>query len=104
LGPINPAPADGALVGPPLPANVLPVALEAPGICIGGFIGPGICFTSTYNAAYAGPAPSLIAGTSQINFNTSDAVDVFAPGLYLQIQTPAGWVNSNSFAIHLENQ
>lgn len=72
LGPIAPPQADGTLVGFPLPGNlVLPVGVEAPtpffepchpGVqtCPPPFI--------DFEVTYAGPAPYMIAGASQINF------------------------------------
>ena len=66
LGPINPPQADGAEVGSPLPANVLQTGVEAWWLAI---TGP---FVSLENASvpvtYAGPAPFLVSGTSQVNF------------------------------------
>jgi uncharacterized protein (TIGR03437 family) len=65
LGPITPPEADGMLVGFPLPDNVLPVEVE-------GTYQLGIPFPTnysvTFNVTYAGPAPYLVAGVSQINF------------------------------------
>ena len=67
LGPITTPQADGTLVGLPLPNNVLPVGVEAkwdaPGFPFG--MGAG---TTPFVVTYAGPAPNLIAGASQINF------------------------------------
>jgi uncharacterized protein (TIGR03437 family) len=62
LGPITPPQADGTLVGLPLPTNVLPVGVEAyePE-------GSGNVITP-FVVTYAGPAPYLVAGVSQINF------------------------------------
>jgi uncharacterized protein (TIGR03437 family) len=64
LGPITPPQADGTLVGLPLPGNVLAFGVEA--------IYWGIAFASPvyepFNVTYAGPAPNLVAGISQINF------------------------------------
>ena len=64
LGPIAPPQADGTLVGFPLPNNVLPVTVEAV------MIEPpsGFPFVTDFDVTYAGPAPYLVAGTSQINF------------------------------------
>ncbi len=70
LGAITPAQADGTLVGLPLPTNALAVGVEAewttPGLwpcgCGGG------TFTAAFGVTYAGPAPYLVAGESQINF------------------------------------
>jgi uncharacterized protein (TIGR03437 family) len=66
LGPINPPQADGSLVGLPLPSNVLrPVGVEA--ISFAPYQ-PYPPIVTQLNVTYAGPAPYLVAGVSQINF------------------------------------
>jgi uncharacterized protein (TIGR03437 family) len=66
LGPITTPQADGTLVGLPLPNNVLQVGVEAK------WVTPGIPFgggeTAPFVVTYAGPAPYLVAGASQVNF------------------------------------
>jgi uncharacterized protein (TIGR03437 family) len=67
LGPIVPTQADGTLVGLPLPDDVLPVGIEAQ------WRDPLYVFSTAATTAqlvvtYAGPAPYMIAGASQINF------------------------------------
>jgi uncharacterized protein (TIGR03437 family) len=63
LGPIAPPEADGALVQLPLPQNLLPVGVQ------GWWCFPFSCNSfPTYQVTYAGPAPDLVSGTSQINF------------------------------------
>jgi uncharacterized protein (TIGR03437 family) len=64
LGPISPAQADGTLVGLPLPNNILPVGVEARYVT-DIFLHPG---STAFEVQYAGPAPYLVAGVSQINF------------------------------------
>jgi uncharacterized protein (TIGR03437 family) len=64
LGAISPAQADGSLVGLPLPNNVLPVGVEARW-ATGVPFTPGV---TAFDVTYAGPAPFLVAGVSQINF------------------------------------
>ena len=61
LGPITPQPNDGAIVEPPLPVNVLPTKI--------GITGGGAIAQVFYpvDPQYAGPAPSQVAGVSQIN-------------------------------------
>jgi uncharacterized protein (TIGR03437 family) len=65
FGPITPPQADGSLVGFPLPASVLPITV--------GFVVANPPFGATiynpFEVTYAGPAPYLVAGTSQINFS-----------------------------------
>jgi uncharacterized protein (TIGR03437 family) len=62
LGPITPSQADGTLVGLPLPDNVLPVQIGAQ------VVGLKIDFYTPFEMEYAGPAPYLVAGASQIDF------------------------------------
>jgi uncharacterized protein (TIGR03437 family) len=64
LGPVAPPLADGTLVGFPLPTNVLPISV---GFTVGN---PpfGATISNPFEVTYAGPAPYLVAGTSQINF------------------------------------
>jgi uncharacterized protein (TIGR03437 family) len=77
MGPIAPAQADGALVGPPFPANVLPVFADA-------------IYYPPYQPSqviplvvdYAGPAPFLLAGVSQINFHVPN---VAAPTIFFRL-------------------
>jgi uncharacterized protein (TIGR03437 family) len=91
LGPLNPAPADGAILDQPLPAPVLPTLPEA---VIGGI------FFSLVGvpAQYAGPAPLEVAGVSQINFpaGSSRMVLVVGPDPFY---TSA--VQSKSFSIYV---
>jgi uncharacterized protein (TIGR03437 family) len=67
LGPIDPAQGDGTLVGFPLPTNTAQVAVQAIAV-IFGFFGGGQTIITPFVVTYAGPAPYLVAGTSQINF------------------------------------
>ena len=67
LGPIDPAQGDGTLVGFPLPTNKAQVAVQAIAVSIGPF-GGGQTIITPFVVTYAGPAPYLVAGTSQINF------------------------------------
>ncbi len=67
LGPIDPAQGDGTLVGFPLPANTAQVTVHAIAVIIAPF-GPGYSIITPFVVTYAGPAPYLVAGTSQINF------------------------------------
>jgi uncharacterized protein (TIGR03437 family) len=67
LGPIDPAQGDGTLVGFPLPTNTAQVAVQAIAVVF-GFFGGGQTIITPFVVTYAGPAPYLVAGTSQINF------------------------------------
>ena len=91
LGPITPPQADGTLVGLPLPNNVLAVRVQA--ISGSGFpFGPPIVITP-FDVTYAGPAPYLVAGVSQINFKVVDyAGDI-------QVMLPL--TQSPAFQVHL---
>jgi uncharacterized protein (TIGR03437 family) len=102
LGPISPPQADGSLVELPLPVNTLPLTLAAlDPVCIGeGVILPPFCPTVGYSAAYAGPAPFLIAGASQVNFNAGDV----ANGFYLTVRVASGTASSNTVQIYLASQ
>ncbi len=74
LGPISPAQNDGTLVNFPLPLNTLGVQISLPGFPTG--IGP-TTIPDLLNIKYAGPAPDLVAGASQINFQASYTLDPF---------------------------
>jgi uncharacterized protein (TIGR03437 family) len=100
LGPINPPQADGSLVGLPLPVNTLAIRLGAQ--CITSAECPP---QSVYDFSYGGPAPSLIAGASQVNFTAGDAASA---ELYLQVEISSGGAislaNSNAFRIYVASQ
>jgi uncharacterized protein (TIGR03437 family) len=109
LGPINPAQADGSLVGQPVPVNVFPVGLEVlPPACVqppswATAEPPCPTGSSSGTVSYAGPALFLIAGASQINFTVSDAFRS-SLGLYLTVQTPSGTASSNTFNVAVAGQ
>ncbi len=67
LGPIDPARGDGTLVGFPLPSNTAQVTVQAIAR-ISPIFGSGYTIVTPFVVTYAGPAPYLVAGTSQINF------------------------------------
>jgi uncharacterized protein (TIGR03437 family) len=106
LGPINPPQADGSLVVSPLPVNVLPVKLVVGVLTTGLPFGEvSCCSLEIYDPAYAGPAPFLVAGFSQINLNTSELAG--AQTIYLTlptVQTTTGPASSNDFRIYVANQ
>jgi uncharacterized protein (TIGR03437 family) len=100
LGPISPQQADGVLVAAtPLPVNTLPLQLGS--LFEGDAVWNAIYVT--YAPAYAGPAPDLIAGASQINFLASDVIG-FLDAVQLVVQTPSGASYSNFFQIYLAGQ
>jgi uncharacterized protein (TIGR03437 family) len=96
LGPVTPPQLDGSVVGFALPVNAYPAMLEMP------FLIGLVPAASSVPTSYAGPAPFLIAGASQINFNSNDLLSR-GPGSYpyLLVQTPSGTVTSNSFRIYV---
>jgi uncharacterized protein (TIGR03437 family) len=63
LGAVTPPEADGAIVGTPLPADVLPAEVYWLGSDL--FVG---LIVFQLDVTYAGPAPFEVAGASQINF------------------------------------
>jgi uncharacterized protein (TIGR03437 family) len=102
LGPITPAQPDGTLVGLPLPGNVLPVGVvnewATPGLwpcgCGGGSGSDPLVVT------YAGPAPYMVAGASQINFQVPHyRVGTFG-ALYLTLPS----AQSPGFQIYVAGQ
>jgi uncharacterized protein (TIGR03437 family) len=66
LGPLTPPQRDGSIIGMPLPTNSIPVHLAI--VYESLFQGSPRTQLSPYNSIYAGPAPFLIGGTTQINF------------------------------------
>ena len=66
LGPISPLQPDGALVGMPLPVNVLQVD-------VAGIHRPDQLY-GWFTVEYAGPAPFEVAGVSQLNLRMSGAL------------------------------
>ena len=92
LGPITPPQADGALVGLPLPSNVLPVKIFASAPSWGG-----VGTSTQFNVTYAGPAPDLVAGVSQISFQ----VVAYEGQISLYLSYYAG---SNGFQIYVAGQ
>ena len=70
LGPITPPQADGSLANFPLPANVMFAGVDAdPGYGDGSNEEP-----EPLDVNYAGPAPYLVTGVSQINFKAQGDV------------------------------
>jgi len=92
LGAIDPPLLDGAIVGFPLPVNVLPVTMST----LSPTQGPPIPVT----VLYAGPAPGEVAGVSQINFT----VDASVGGTYatqVTVGLPGSQALSNGFSIYV---
>ena len=93
LGPIAPPEAGGMLVGFPLPHNVL--AVEVKGIYQLGIPSP-MNYYVTFNVTYAGPAPYLVAGVTQINFQ----VDTFPSNGMIYVILPSS--QSLPFALYIQ--
>jgi uncharacterized protein (TIGR03437 family) len=95
LGPITPSQPDGSLIGLPLPANTLTFGVEA---VVG--LGPSgsVEIDTPFDVQYAGPAPTLVAGVSQINFRVVPYISYGAIYVYM------GSNFSPGFSIHLAGQ
>jgi uncharacterized protein (TIGR03437 family) len=94
LGPTTPSQPDGSLIGLPLPVNALTFGVEA--IEDLGPSGPQIDLP--FEVLYAGPAPTLVAGVSQINFRIEPYVSYAAIYVYM------GSTLSPGFSIYLAGQ
>lgn len=95
LGPISPAQADGALVGYPLPDNVLAVSVFA-----SDTVGQNCmlsCVWQPFDVTYQGPAPYMVAGISQINFQAA----TYPGAIYVTLPNGA-W--TAGFQIHVAGQ
>ena len=97
LGPISPAQSDGSLVGLPLPVNASPVALG--NVYARGIGGPGIFLP--FPTAYTGPAPFLIAGTTQVNFSPGDTLSNGQPTPSFTLEVGGGAAISNAFQVYV---
>jgi len=95
LGPITPSLPDGSPIGLPLPTNALPFQVEA-------IYTVGIPFGTDihvpFEVQYAGPAPTFVAGVSQINFRVAPYASYGA--IYLH----TGSTYSPGFTIHVAGQ
>ncbi len=76
LGAITPPEADGAIIGSPLPADVLPAEVYWQSGSLIGLV------SFPLDVTYAGPAPFEVAGVTQVNFVVGGNV------LYLGVGTP----------------
>jgi uncharacterized protein (TIGR03437 family) len=98
LGRITPPQADGSLVGLPLPTNVLAVGVEAfPSVFTGNNYTP-----VNFEVSYAGPAPGLIAGASQINFKIVPFDNGSPSGSQIYLTLPSS--SSQRFQIYVAAQ
>lgn len=95
LGPITPSQRDGSRIGFPLPANTLTFGVEAV-YTLG--IPFGIEMDVPFEVMYAGPAPTLVAGVSQVNFRVAPYASYGA--IYLHM----GSTFSSGFSIYVAGQ
>jgi uncharacterized protein (TIGR03437 family) len=93
LGPITPPQADGTLVDFPLPDNIL--AVEVNGVYQLGIPSP-MNYDVVFDVTYAGPAPYLVAGVSQINFQ----VGTFPSNGMIYVTFPSS--KSPPFALYVQ--
>ena len=103
LGPIAPPLADGTLVGFPLPTNVLPISV---GFTVGN---PpfGANISNPLEVTYAGPAPYLVAGTSQVNFKLGPPAnqnDLYPYNGQQNINVSLPSALSQAFAVYVAKQ
>lgn len=103
LGPITPPQADGTLVGLPLPKNFLTVTV--------GFtvINPpfGATIFNPFEVTYAGPAPYLVAGASQVNFKIpplASHYDAYTYSSEVDINVILASTQSQAFAVYVASQ
>jgi uncharacterized protein (TIGR03437 family) len=103
LGPITPPQADGTLVGFPLPMNLLAVTV--------GFtvVNPpfGATIFNPFEVTYAGPAPYLVAGASQVNFKIPPLAsqdDAYTYSSEVDINVILASTQSQAFAVYVASQ
>lgn len=94
LGPIDPAQADGSIVVPPLPVNGLPFRAYS----VSGLFGGGV---RPLENQYAGPAPYLVAGASQINFSVFAEIPTFE---LLSTSSVPPYFSSNAFGLYVSGE
>ena len=92
LGPLAPSLADGVLASAPFPNNVLPVTVTGFETSFAG----GADFTD-FDISYAGPAPYMVAGVSQISFRV---VSFYANEIYLTLPE----THSPAFSVYVSGQ
>jgi len=95
LGPITPSQPDGSLIGLPLPVNTFAFGVEAI-YSIGSFFQTEV--DVPFEVQYAGPAPTFVAGVSQINFRIAPYPSYGAIYVYM------GSTFSPGFSVHIAGQ
>jgi uncharacterized protein (TIGR03437 family) len=111
LGPIHPPQPDGAEVVPPLPDNLLQAGVEAWWFTLHPPFGASLS-PAPVPVTYAGPAPYLVSGTSQVNFqipaNPSGIIVISpTPTFYLTVPSTSSTVpavKSQNFSIYVAGQ
>lgn len=97
LGPLAPAQADGSLIETPLPANALAAVINVTASYTIG-IPFGTPQNTPFPVSYAGPAPTLVAGISQINCQVKSFPSYGA--IYLTV----GSAGSPAFEVYIAGQ
>jgi len=100
LGPITPALPDGTPIGLPLPTNQFVFGVKAV-YTIG--IPFGTEFDTPFDVQYAGPAPTLVAGVSQINFRVGTFPSYGTIVLYMGSAKMSS-ITSPGFSVHIAGQ
>jgi uncharacterized protein (TIGR03437 family) len=111
LGPINPPQPGGAEVVPPLPANVLQAGVDAWWLTLHPPFGASLS-PAPVPVTYAGPAPYLVSGTSQVNFripaNPTEVIVISpTPTFFLTLPSTSPSVppmKSQNFNIYIAGQ
>jgi uncharacterized protein (TIGR03437 family) len=101
LGPITPVQADGSAVGFPLPDNVLAAGVEEQ---IQNQLAPTTFTTGLelLDVTYAGPAPYMVAGESQINFQIAATNAPLSEALGFLVTMPSA--QSQQFLVYIAPQ
>jgi len=99
LGSITPSQPDGSVIGFPLPTNTLTFGVEA---AYADF-GPGVDIP--LEVQYGGPAPTLVAGVTQINFRVESFPSFGAIYLYMgSTFSPQSSTYSPGFLVYIAGQ
>jgi uncharacterized protein (TIGR03437 family) len=97
MGPINPCPPDGSLLEPPLPMDVLPMAVVYNAGCFFVFD----CTFTDPTVSYQGPASLEVAGLTQISFQAPPPVTNSNATSGGDFWLTTGDAQSNQFLIHV---
>jgi len=100
MGPINPSPPDGSLLEPPLPVDVLPMAVVYNAGCFFVFY----CTFTDPTVSYQGPASLEVAGLTQISFQAPPPITNSNATSGGDFWLTTGDAQSNQFLIHVAPQ